>query len=654
MVCRSCGSVVDERDSICPVCHQLLNETSAHEEDPLMAYRQGKKGYVPPAAEPEHAGRRRRRAAAYPAEAQTDQSEVFKDAPCVLPSWNQSGDEGEEGAENEAYGQTGSGRGQEAPPHIDRDGIYGKKPHYGYTQEQNAIPVPRYRQDKPYRIRRGNVNWVKFWMIAGAGLVVVLIGIIVFLREVPEGQRLYAKLGGTVPSFVLWEVGEEKLDTGDIDGAVRDFETARQMDGEDHINVDYLLLLAGAYEAAGRIEDAEALYTDIYTTYAPTRPEAYRHMIRLLIASDRKAEAAALMLQAAENTGQDAFARQRSEFIPKPPDANPIAGFYEQVRKLTLISPEGYDVYYSADVDAKLPEEGTLYTEPVILDEGNHDLRAVAVNGELVSDIWKGNYRIIKPSPQQPQTNLAPNTYKQRQRVRLRPGKDNEKDTDITIYYTIDGSIPDADSPIYTGEPIVLPGGRVTLKAVAVNGDNKASNMLEVGYKIEAKPYPLESYTNQDTFAPFALSTTTREEFFAKFGEGQEAGEVKLDRYDTPCQKYSYDWGNVLMYKTAKSWVLVQVSVVTQEYQAPRKTQVGMALNDVIAKFRDMGQLPGRKGHRGLYNNTEGTGELIPQEDGTKLLKYTTDSNSGFRLMLEYLGDQQDLVREIRYTAVPY
>ena len=104
-----------------------------------------------------------------------------------------------------------------------------------------------------------------------------------------------------------------------------------------------------------------------------------------------------------------------------------------------------------------LPQDGIKATpEGFMLDEGIYDIRAVAVNGDLVSDELRGTWKIIMPSPMTPRATLAPNTYKNRQSVKLKPGLDDERDTSIVIYYTIDGSIPDSDSPIFDGEPIIF------------------------------------------------------------------------------------------------------------------------------------------------------------------------------------------------------
>ena len=174
--------------------------------------------------------------------------------------------------------------------------------------------------------------------------------------------------------------------------------------------------------------------------------------------------------------------------IPQSPEPDLVPGNYDAAISITLTSAQESEIYYTFQEDARLPGEGIRFTEPILLEEGLHNLRAVCVKGELVSDELQATYRIILPSPQMPRCSLAPGTYQTKQKVRLKPGEDNINE-DITIYYTIDGSTPDADSPVYhDGEEIQLPAGNVTLQAVAVNRYGKVSNMLVVKYKIAVNP----------------------------------------------------------------------------------------------------------------------------------------------------------------------
>lgn len=78
---------------------------------------------------------------------------------------------------------------------------------------------------------------------------------------------------------------------------------------------------------------------------------------------------------------------------------------------------------------------------------------------------------------------------------------------------------------------------------MAVNGYGKASNILEILYKIEAKPYPLEAYTTEDTANGLTLLKTTREDFQEKYGSGERMEEIVLEGYNTACQRYHYGWG---------------------------------------------------------------------------------------------------------------
>ena len=612
MLCRQCGYYAPDEAIVCPQCGAILREGAAGTEG-AESIRQGKRAREAvrnrPAQKQEEIRRKRRSGASratIPLTPVKDTREILPDY--FDPMVDDLGGVGEDRTEEEATFERKNQR------------VYSDE---SAREAQAAAYAARHA---PGRGPRKMVNWFK----VGLGLfilaILVLGGGYFFLKRTEPGQILMARLGLEARSTALWTVGEEMLDQGNIGAAIRNLEKAKEQDAENGVvDVDGLLLLGNAYEADGRTGDAAKLYEEIYTE-TPSRAEAYVNHIRILLASGEEgsdAKASELMKLAYEKTGDASFYTQRNDFVPAPPEVDLTAGYYESKKYIAITSYQGYDVYYTFDENAELPSGGSLFTERVFLDEGIHTLRAVAVNGELVSDELRGTYRIIMPSPQTPRTSLAPNTYKSRQRVWLKPGLDNENDDDIVIYYTIDGSNPDADSPVYTGEPFWLPGGRVTLKAVAVNKYNKVSNMLERLYKIEI-PEPLRGYNyEEDAPKDFTLYVTSMMDFQQNFGEGTLEGTVRLENLDTECRKYNYAWGYAVMSRTKTGWVLAEVCLTDNgPIAAPRGTRIGDSESAVVGKFRDMGQVTSPSGNRGLYASKDGTGKIWVQEDGTKIIRY--------------------------------
>ena len=360
------------------------------------------------------------------------------------------------------------------------------------------------------------------------------------------------------------------------------------------------------------------------------------------------------MKLAYERTGEKTFLIQRSDLLPAPPEVKPIAGYYDTKRTLVFTSYQGYDIYYTFDDEAKLPEDGIKATkEGVTLEEGIYSMRAVAVNGLLVSDELRGTYKIIMPSPQTPRATLAPNTYKTSQQVRLKPGADDEKDSSIVIYYTIDGSTPDSDSPIFDGEPIQLPNGWVTLKAIAVNRYRKLSNMLEIKYKIEANPKPKAAFSEEDTIGSVKINQTTQAEFFSAYGNGEPAGTVEQEGFTTECRRFDYPWGYVVVNLSKKTWVVVEISFRSSgTLTGPRGTQIGDSEAYVVDKFRDMLQVASRSGNRGLYSTGTATGKIWVQEDGGKIIRYRYAVDTHW-VQLEYLLNSAGNVVNIDLKYIP-
>ena len=627
MLCPKCGTYAAPEDIVCPNCDAPMDK-AAYEEEGLRALRQGKRARDMKAAgasvkpEPKHrAGQGASRAYAAYVDQSTAEIPIYGEDNLMRAP----GVSGDTFSRYRRTRQEAEGRGQNAR----------------HVQGGHRV----------HQVKQHMVNWSHVTIALVLVFIMAVVGVYVFLTRSTEGQRIMARLGQEADSTALWYVGEEALNAGDIGEAIKNFETARLQDGEENINVNGLLLLGGAYEAEGRIEDAEALYTELFTTIVPTRAEPYTETIRIMLAQNRKPEAADLMQLAFQKTGQNMFRQQRMELLPAAPMVDLVAGLYHQKRKLTLMSPQDYDVYYTFDETAELPAGGVKYTEPIQLDEGIFALRAVAVNDDLVSDELKGTYKIIMPSPQTPRSSLAPNTYKQRQRIWLKPGIDNEKDTDITIYYTIDGSMPDADSPVYTGEPFYLPGGRVTLHAIAVNGYNKVSNVLEIKYKIEAKPYPLTAYDPaEDGIGGIMLNITTRDEFEATYGKGNKTEPVTMETVEAECEKVTYDWGYAIMGKARKSWVVLELYFTSERFRGPRGTGVGDKESFIVGKFRDMGQLESPSGNRGLYADGNDVGKIFAQEDGGKIIRYRGRTADSHIWQLEYILDKGGSCRAIRWT----
>ena len=645
MLCPRCGYYAEREDQVCPECGEILNTIAGTPQEGAESIRQGKRARQAihdAAARKDQEARRKRRSGA---------SHATVEMPAVRDDRDDADLSTFTVSEQDVYyGET------------DRDdGVFERRRRSVYDEEEalEEQAAKAYTEwiAKGGRRRLKMVNWMKISFAIFILLVVSAVGIWLFLTKTDAGQKIMARMGKDANSSALWSLGEEQMNSGDVDGAILSFEKAKTQDeAEGLVDVDGLLMLGNAYEAAGRMDDAAALYEQIYTD-TPSRTEAYVNHIRILMSGSEKdkAKAGELMKIAYEKTGETSFQTQRRDLLPAPPEVDLTAGYYEAKKHIKISSYQGYDVYYTFDENAELPSGGTLYTDRVFLDEGIHNLRAVAVNGELVSDELRGTYKIIMPSPQTPQCNLAPGAYKTRQKVRLKPGKDNLNDDDIVIYYTVDGSIPDADCPIYTGEPVQLPSGHVvTIKAVAVNKYNKVSNMLEVKYKIEAKPYPLTAWDLKETIAGLELNKTSMADFQAKYGEGKQVEMKQTGEFETECRKYEYSWGYAVMNLAKRSWVLVELYFNdTSSFKAPRNTGVGDPADYVVGQFKDLGQLESKSGNRGLYALDSGSdGKIWLQEDGTKILRYRI-RNDGHWYMLEYYVNKGGNVEAVDWRYIP-
>ncbi len=525
-------------------------------------------------------------------------------------------------------------------------------------------------------VSHSRVNWMLIGVILTLVVIVAAAGYTIYMSRSDSGQRATArrntmaategmftlaqntrdplvqeereellKQWNSVPAQAYWLAGQDYLDMGDVSSAIICFRIADTVDPE---NYDGLLLLANAYELNVQDDLAEALYLRLAKEVTPFRSEAFTALIRMYQEQGREPEAADMMKLAYESTDRENFRLQRKEYIPLQPEVNLAAGRYEisaMETDIDLSSPQGYDVYYTLDPEAELPKDGILCeTGSIVPEEGTVTLRAVAVSGNLVSDPISVSYSFYYPSPPAPKSNLAPNTYNKVHSVLLRPGEvkdatkreNEEMAKHYRYFYTIDGSTPTVDSPEFDGTPIQMPTGRVTLRAICVNQYNKQSSMLEVGYKFDVKPYPLDMYKETDTFSGFTLNKTSVDEFTAAFGRAKSDEPTTYMGLSNQARHLSYDWGYAVFILENSDWQLVRVDMNSHIATAPRGVGFGSSESDITSVYKDFGQIQSPNGSRGLYYDYPSVGQVLANSDGTRTVRYTCQNATAKMWVLEY------------------
>lgn len=470
--------------------------------------------------------------------------------------------------------------------------------------------------------------------------------------EEKEAQMI-DMIGEEAAATALWHIGTDQIDQGyivrSIETYIRAYELYPEIDGL----YEHLLELADAYEAAGLNSEAEKVYKQLYSEVDASNPLAYRYAISIMMDQDRLFEATELMAQAYTNTGEMSFKSQREQLVPLAPTATLEAGRHMLEKDTALQSPQGYDVYYLLDDDVnELPENGMLYTQPIHLTEGTHTIRAVCVSSNLISDESVLKYTIWFPAPSAPKSRVLSGEYDVRKRIYLYmdPEAGDTEGQKITIYYTIDGTMPNSESPIYTDEGFLLPGGRVTVRAVAVNQYGKVSNELVQTFRINV-PYKKFFRDEDDQFKDFTVGKSTYADVKKKYGAGREETVTDENAPGGEALCVTYDWGEARF--TVSGQTLYSVSTNYASMVGPRSTKVGMKLSEVTEQFRDMGQVANARGNRSVYydeytgyakyyQETESTGRLEyvywREDNGITTLTYEITNGNVSRISMELTG----------------
>jgi len=481
-----------------------------------------------------------------------------------------------------------------------------------------------------------------------------------------RGQRMMAQWGWDIaPTDAYVTIGRELIEQAYY---TRSLEPLGVVIERDPGNVEALNLLAQAYTELGRVEEAKEIYHSLISnSESSAHPGAYRNLIKIYQSEGYNAEALELMKMGAENvTTTQEFEVMLRENTPESPTFSWEEGRYNEEKDLTISVPQGQTVYYSID-GTDPSESGLVYTEGMVIHipEGKMTVKAIGFteNGTPSEQIT-ANYTVIIPTPAAPKSNIASGKLKKSVKVSLRPGSEDKRENDqiVAIYYTLDGRQATTESTLYT-EPIQLPIGFTTLRAISVHKNGKISYEMQVTYDVEGNLKYM--FREEDTFRNMQLYTTGYKTFTKSWGAPQSYEILPQDQwYDEDMESYEavYDWGTArfCIKKAGGSPVLYALDTTSSKMTAPRSTKVGMSGEEVMSKYQDLGQAPlNENGDRLLYNlNSAGYkfGTYRRQADGTYAIHYyypVGDKHEVFVELSYYLREDGDVGRIVwqRYRS---
>jgi hypothetical protein len=169
----------------------------------------------------------------------------------------------------------------------------------------------------------------------------------------------------------------------------------------------------------------------------------------------------------------------QSASITPTPMFDPIEGTYDGVQTITISCPdEEATIYYT--LDGTMPNESSsVYEHPLLLDQSAVIKAKAYKQGLLESKVAEATYDLLfSTTVDDPNFNYDSGVYSKSFYVSI-----NCSTSGATIRYTLDGTEPNENSPVYLS-PILIKGYLTTVRAKAFKGRMNESNPITRIYKI--------------------------------------------------------------------------------------------------------------------------------------------------------------------------
>ena len=327
----------------------------------------------------------------------------------------------------------------------------------------------------------------------------------VTINDTTAGANIYYTTDGTAPINITSSVptASAKLYTGALTvsasetlsaGAVASGYIASEVASATYtislpIAAPTFSVPTGTYTSAQTVTISDAAAgAAIYYTLDGSAPTAKSTLYTSKITVSKTEVVSAVAIRAGNSSPVATAAYAIVQSIPAP-TFNPASGAAVTAGQTVTITDgdANASIYYTTNGTTPTANNSTSYTGPFALNTaGTVTLEAIAIDAGNNSSVATATYTVGADAPPAPTFSPASgSTITAGQAVTIADG-----DTKASIYYTTDGTTPNANSNPYS-KPVVLPtAGTATLEAIAIDA-GKSSSAATATYTVTSNSLPL-------------------------------------------------------------------------------------------------------------------------------------------------------------------
>ena len=288
------------------------------------------------------------------------------------------------------------------------------------------------------------------------------------------------------------ELAEQAYLEGDLDGAIDYMEKALTLSsGDDEMKFK----LAKYYFEAFDDEKALLMLWEIAYEKNENQERAYKEIISYY---EKQSDFPMIesILEACENEN---IVNSFRDYLANPPEFSYASGEYDDVITLTLSAGSNGSIYYTTD-GHEPTQESTLYTSPIQLNLGSHEINAIFVNNYgVVSEVANATYRIYIRVPDALAISVPDGEYTVPILI------ETEVPQFCTVYYTTDGTPPTMGESNEYSEGIPMPLGHSHFIFAAISQEGISGDVTECDYNLTIDS-DLDMQTVVDAFKQYNLN----------------------------------------------------------------------------------------------------------------------------------------------------